>query len=491
MKMRNWLTLAVMLGMTGCIAESATDEGGEVAVGSGGASGENTPEIRETGYLVCMPGAAACITGLACETPNGEIDCLPFAEACAENPTCECAGDVCRQGRVCVDQDDGSIACEGPNEPDPDPGPGPDPDPAPGACEALGEAACADNADCVAYYGYPYPAACDVESNPEARTFVACGDAEPNAGACNPAVECAAGPEGVFGFPECVPPGYGACPPVDMCFEEPNACTGLDEDACRAADGCYPYMAYVLGQENTSFVACDTPPENGCDDVLTCAASAETGEARIFPDSCVAPGWVADAEACNAPSPAGCEGLDEASCVSKPECVPVMGHVWCGPELDTFIFCGEQIPEEQDKPGIGICPACAVTAGGVCIGVPGVGVIQTSENQEDVYVYDDYEIFECEELPPCNIGCDELGEEACMAAEACRPVYGAPAQEICMEDFSNWMSVYGGCIDVDRGCGDAETCGEDPRALMQSPLVFPDTCLPQGWVPCDLEQVCE
>jgi hypothetical protein len=91
-------------------------------------------------------------------------------------------------------------------------------------------------------------------------------------------------------------------------------------------------------------------------------------------------------------------------------------------------------------------------------------------------------------------GCATLDEAACEASASCRPIRGAPAEEVCIEDFSAWNSVYAGCMAADAGCGDAETCAQVPDSGRR--MVFPSTCVPSGWVgcntqPCDVAGACE
>lgn len=522
--------------MAGCDSESATPDGEHLAGGAGGGGGGG---IRETGYLICMPpGGDACLEALACEAPDGEVDCVETEDLCEGQPSCDCVGDVvCRQGRVCVDQADGSMACA---DPDPDPEV---------RCPILNEADCAEDAECLGYYGYPYPEACAPEANPDALRFVACGYDDPTAGACAEQVKCAAGEAGVFGFPACTPPGYGVCPPVDMC-EGVEACEGLDEDVCEAAAGCYPYRAYVEGEAELSFVACGLTPE-GCDDVLTCATNGE-GVAAVFPDSCVAPGWdELDGLACAGGS--GCAEHDAAACDIDPACQPVQGASLCHDGPPSFQGCIEiqecPIPDERVcayDPTTGevaeFGDACVPEGwlreecdGRLCNGEICSGLSEEVCNENPVcqpvmgraLCADGVPVFQgciTEQVCPepdqricgvdpesgrtvefgdaclplgwaqvnCNdniCSCEDLDEATCEANEGCRPIHGAPAAEVCSDDTGNWQSIYAGCTFAERGCGDAETCGEDPRALAD-PLVFPDTCLPEGWVPCDLEAIC-
>ncbi len=79
--------------------------------------------------------------------------------------------------------------------------------------------------------------------------------------------------------------------------------------------------------------------------------------------------------------------------------------------------------------------------------------------------------------------CHALDEAACGESADCRPILGAPAAELCIDDFANWMSIFAGCLRADLGCGAAETCAIRPGDGRR--LIFPDTCTPFGWAPCD------
>ena len=82
--------------------------------------------------------------------------------------------------------------------------------------------------------------------------------------------------------------------------------------------------------------------------------------------------------------------------------------------------------------------------------------------------------------PPAKT-CDQLTEDECNNAQGCQALYGAPADDYCADDYSTWMSIYGGCTDV-MGCGDAITCGISPAGEV---LIFPSTCQPDGWETCE------
>ena len=90
--------------------------------------------------------------------------------------------------------------------------------------------------------------------------------------------------------------------------------------------------------------------------------------------------------------------------------------------------------------------------------------------------------------------CADLHEEECVANPGCQEIRGAPAAEICADDWDRWNMVYGGCMEAGLGCGAAETCAIDPRTGNRS--IFPSTCTPQGWAgcntqPCDVAEACE
>lgn len=78
--------------------------------------------------------------------------------------------------------------------------------------------------------------------------------------------------------------------------------------------------------------------------------------------------------------------------------------------------------------------------------------------------------------------CASLDETSCEARSDCVSIRGASEDEVCAGDYTNWMTIWAGCMDGDLGCGDAETCGE---ASDGTHLIFPDTCIPGDWSGCD------
>ena len=91
-------------------------------------------------------------------------------------------------------------------------------------------------------------------------------------------------------------------------------------------------------------------------------------------------------------------------------------------------------------------------------------------------------------------GCGDLDEDECAANPNCSAINGAPAAEICAENWDRWNQVYAGCMEAEGSCGAAETCGIHPRTGER--YLFPSTCLPSGWVvcntqPCDVARSCE
>lgn len=67
----------------------------------------------------------------------------------------------------------------------------------------------------------------------------------------------------------------------------------------------------------------------------------------------------------------------------------------------------------------------------------------------------------------------------------CQSALGAPAEEVCIGDYSNWATIWSGCVDASVGCDDVETCASDPNTGTRR--YFPDSCTPAGWVPCDCQ----
>ncbi len=85
--------------------------------------------------------------------------------------------------------------------------------------------------------------------------------------------------------------------------------------------------------------------------------------------------------------------------------------------------------------------------------------------------------------------CSVLSIDACAASEACFLVQSQPlvrpktGGELCV-DFAH-DPVPQACMDADLACTQAETYAappEDPSTCWW----FPNGCIPDGWVPCDL-----
>lgn len=81
--------------------------------------------------------------------------------------------------------------------------------------------------------------------------------------------------------------------------------------------------------------------------------------------------------------------------------------------------------------------------------------------------------------------CSQLDQAECDASPMCQSALGAPAEEVCAGDYSNWATVWSGCVDATLGCDDAETCASDPSTGTR--LYFPDSCVPDGWLACDCQ----
>jgi hypothetical protein len=83
--------------------------------------------------------------------------------------------------------------------------------------------------------------------------------------------------------------------------------------------------------------------------------------------------------------------------------------------------------------------------------------------------------------------CADLDVDACAGNDSCTTIDGIVAIDdgrggLCIPEAL--VATPLGCMDAGRGCGDAETYAapaEDPTAC----VLFPSTCIPQGWSTCD------
>ena len=77
--------------------------------------------------------------------------------------------------------------------------------------------------------------------------------------------------------------------------------------------------------------------------------------------------------------------------------------------------------------------------------------------------------------------CVGLPAMECMANEACIPLGGGKLnlQKMCVG-----KPMFLGCVDA-GACGDALTYACDSAVNPPEPYLFPSTCLPDGWEPCE------
>jgi hypothetical protein len=151
---------------------------------------------------------------------------------------------------------------------------------------------------------------------------------------------------------------------------------------------------------------------------------------------------------------------------------------------------------------------CEVIETGCCDHCNGGAVISVNDAYarlaREHVVQTDCEGIECTEracaaeVPTCEDGrcgsipdpgwigpedCELLDEVACEAVAACAPIRGAQEEDVCVSDFDTWNRMYRGCRAAEIGCGEAETCANDPESGRR--MTFPDTCIPAGWAVCD------
>lgn len=81
--------------------------------------------------------------------------------------------------------------------------------------------------------------------------------------------------------------------------------------------------------------------------------------------------------------------------------------------------------------------------------------------------------------------CAALNAMECQADAACMPLGGGKLnlQKMCVS-----KPMFLGCVDA-GGCGDALTYACAPNTDPPEPWLFPSTCLPEGWEPCDAPSI--
>jgi hypothetical protein len=251
-------------------------------------------------------------------------------------------------------------------------------------CEGLDEAACNDNAACVADYGNICPlilCAPDGDCPPcGPDEFLGCRDRLP----CEGLDEASCSDD-----PECRPIYSSACDAIcegDNCLRAPcqseyigcevRRCEGLDENACLSDPSCRPrYEEAVCTLEcrpdpndPTNCLPCDPISiYAGCEENTGCAAKDEA--ACNADPSCVADyGAICAAVICDAADPIDCppcgpdqflgcrdrdpcEGLDENACNADPSC-------WA--EYEALACTTECRPDPNDPEGCLPCDPVAV-----------------------------------------------------------------------------------------------------------------------------------
>ncbi len=83
--------------------------------------------------------------------------------------------------------------------------------------------------------------------------------------------------------------------------------------------------------------------------------------------------------------------------------------------------------------------------------------------------------------------CVGLGAMQCEADAACLAVEGG---KLNLEKMCVGKTMFLGCIDAGV-CGGAETIGCAPDADPAEPHLFPSTCLPPDWQPCEAPAISE
>ena len=259
-----------------------------------------------------------------------------------------------------------------------------------------------------------------------------------------------------------LPPDEGPGPDVGT-----TDCATVAPDVCAETAGCDPIFGFPAEQRcaegvdpGLSVARGCMAEGTGCDGAITCGQSP-AGEHVFFTSSCIPAGWeeISTDECCPIPDAPPAEFT---ACQGHKDCVAVeMGccdHCNGGKLLAVNVeFAGSLDPWKETGcemigcTKIGCGPVEAVCNSGVCA-------------------------WQQQDLSP---DCEGLSQESCDKTPGCAGIKGAPAAEICMDNFDNWGSIWSGCMSADMGCGEAETCAQSPVSGEQ--LVFPTTCIPDGW----------
>lgn len=83
-------------------------------------------------------------------------------------------------------------------------------------------------------------------------------------------------------------------------------------------------------------------------------------------------------------------------------------------------------------------------------------------------------------------GCAKLDEADCNLSPKCSPLWAWPVAAMCANKPAS--KSFQGCMGGGMGCGDAETCARNDATGTK--MVFPSTCLPEGWKGLSWEECC-
>ena len=432
--------------------------GCKAVFGSKAASPCGTVPPAAAEYLGCIAETAECLGTLGCVTSQTTGEQFETPYGCAPPGFGEAAGGSC-----CPAED----------------------------CSSLDEAGCQASASCTELKGAPAADYCAGDMSSWMSVYGGCMSA---AAGCGGAETCAedplSGAQLVFSS-TCIPAGWKVLDHEACCWGEPPPdCELLAQDACEASPDCKPLLGVepdataCAGKgeaEATVFIACASSGLPTGDDLL-CLTSETAGVHLIAPSGIAPSGWEAGGlSGCCGEFEGLCAVLEEPDCESAWACQTVQGI-----PIDEADSC---------KPSSG---APFIGCIGMSIGFQGAESCMKKTATGEVFVTtsqfktDGWEIVgtapECCDAEPPPPACEALDQEACVSSEACSPILGAPAEDYCADDFSTWMTVFGGCMKEGMGCGDAETCATSPDGDMK--LAFPSTCTPSGWTVLDGEACC-
>ena len=249
-------------------------------------------------------------------------------------------------------------------------------------------------------------------------------------------------------------------------------CGDLDQKACEMSADCAPRFGADSCQPQSSkthYAGCMAKGIT-CGGAMTCAS--KDGKHYVFNSTCIPKGWKND-------------GGDIDKC-----CPTQADPSWfvCDSINDCAVFQGECCDHcnggklvAVNKKYLDVAKKVLAKPADQCKGTPCTEKacgqpVAACDNGKCVGKQD----------PAFPNGCAKLNESDCTISKLCAPLWSYEKTAVC-KNTSPLPKTFQGCMKGDMGCGDALTCASKEKEL----VVFPSTCLPEGWKAEKYELCCK